>query len=72
MRISPLGIFGCNYDLDRVSEYARADAELTHPHPVCVQANALFAMAVANAIGTLKEAEELLSADQELGSEDER
>ena len=59
MRISPLGIFGCNYDLDRVSEYARADAELTHPHPVCVQANALFAMAVANAIGTLKEAEEL-------------
>lgn len=26
MRISPLGIFGCNYDLDRVSEEARADA----------------------------------------------
>jgi ADP-ribosyl-[dinitrogen reductase] hydrolase len=57
MRISPLGIFGCNYDLDRVSEYARADASLTHPHPVCLQANALFAMAVANAIATWKGAE---------------
>src|SRR5258706_72296 len=37
MRISPLGVFGCNHDLTRVSEYAKADALLTHPHPVCVQ-----------------------------------
>ena len=59
MRISPLGIFGCNYDLDRVSEYAITDAALTHPHPVCLQANALFARAVANAIGTWKGAQEL-------------
>src|SRR5215813_2430072 len=59
MRISPLGIFGCNYDLDRVSEYAMADAALTHPHPVCLQADAWFAMAVANAIGTWKRAQEL-------------
>lgn len=59
MRISPLGIFGSNYDLDRVSEYAMADAALTHPHPICLQANALFAMAVANAIGTWKGPQEL-------------
>lgn len=59
MRISPLGIFGCNYDLDRVSDHARADASLTHPHPVCLEANALFAMALANAIGTWKDAKEL-------------
>lgn len=59
MRISPLGIFGCKYDLDRVSEYASTDASLTHPHPVCLQTNALFAMAVANAVGTRKGAKEL-------------
>jgi ADP-ribosyl-[dinitrogen reductase] hydrolase len=59
MRISPLGIFGCNYDLDRVSEYAQQDAALTHPHPVCLQANALYAMGIANAIGTGKSAQEL-------------
>ena len=59
MRISPLGIFGCNYDLDRVSAYAMADAEITHPHPICVQANALFAMAIASAVGTRKGAQEL-------------
>ena len=52
MRISPLGIFGCNYDLDQVSEYARIDAALTHPNPVCLQANALFAMAISYSIRT--------------------
>src|SRR5947199_2139044 len=59
MRISPLGVFGCNYDLKRVSEYAQQDAALTHPHPVCLQANALFAMGIANSIGTSKGAQEL-------------
>jgi ADP-ribosyl-[dinitrogen reductase] hydrolase len=59
MRISPLGVFGCNYDLTRVSEYARADALLTHPHPVCVQANALYVMAIANSIGTWKDTQEI-------------
>lgn len=59
MRISPLGIFGCNRDLDQVSECATADALLTHPHPVCLQVNALFAMTVASAIGTGKGPKEL-------------
>ena len=52
MRVSPLGIFGANHPLKDVSKWARQDAELTHIHPVCGDANALFAMAIANAIRT--------------------
>lgn len=52
MRISPLGIFGANYDLEQVAAWARQDAGLTHPHPVCIQVNALFAMAIAHTIST--------------------
>jgi ADP-ribosylglycohydrolase len=50
MRISPLGIFGVGEDIQRVAEWARQDAALTHPHPVCLQANALYAAAIARAI----------------------
>ena len=50
MRISPLGIFGARRESTRVAEWARQDAAVTHPHPVCVQANALFALAVARAV----------------------
>ena len=50
MRISPLGIFGANFDLDQVAEWARQDAAITHVHPVCQQANALYTMAIANAV----------------------
>ncbi len=52
MRISPLGIFGTKHERLKVSEWAQQDAALTHPHPVCLQANALFAMAIAHAIKT--------------------
>ncbi len=52
MRISPLGIFGANHPLESVAEWARQDAALTHPHPVCVQANALYSLAIARAIKT--------------------
>jgi ADP-ribosyl-[dinitrogen reductase] hydrolase len=51
MRISPLGIFCCNLDRERTSEFARQDAALTHPHPVCLQTNSLFTMAIAEAVG---------------------
>jgi ADP-ribosylglycohydrolase len=57
MRISPLGVFCCNYDLDRTAAFAAQDAQLTHPHPICVQANALFTMAIATAIGQWKPAD---------------
>jgi len=50
MRVSPLGIFGANHDSEHVAEWARQDAAITHPHPVCRQANALFAMAIAHAV----------------------
>ncbi len=50
MRISPLGIFGANYELAQVDQWARQDAAITHIHPVCQQANALFAMAIAHAV----------------------
>ncbi len=50
MRISPLGIFGAGFSLDQVAEWAIRDAELTHPNPICRQANALFAMGIAHAI----------------------
>ena len=52
MRISPLGIFGVNYELEKVAEWARQDAAFTHIHPLCQQANALFAMAISHAVGT--------------------
>ena len=50
MRISPLGIFSANHDLEHAAEWARQDAAITHPHPVCRQANALFTMAIALAV----------------------
>lgn len=52
MRISPLGIIGANHSLKQVAEWARQDAALTHPHPVCLQANELFVMAIAHAVKT--------------------
>jgi len=50
MRISPLGIFGAGYSLTEVANWARQDALLTHPNPVCLDANAIFAMAIAEAV----------------------
>ncbi len=50
MRISPLGIFGAAHPAERVAEWARQDAAITHIHPVCAQVNALFAMAIAHAV----------------------
>jgi ADP-ribosylglycohydrolase len=50
MRISPLGIFGAGQDLKLVAEWARQDSAITHVHPVCQTANALFAMAIAHAV----------------------
>jgi ADP-ribosyl-[dinitrogen reductase] hydrolase len=54
MRISPLGIFCWNSDLETTAQLARLDASLTHPHPICGQANALFAMAIAQFISSRK------------------
>jgi ADP-ribosylglycohydrolase len=58
MRISPLGIFCWNCDIESTSRFAQQDAALTHPHPVCLQANALFAMAVSQLISSRKKPQE--------------
>lgn len=59
MRISPLGILGSKYDPEQVAEWAKQDAALTHPHPVCQQVNALYTMAIAFAVKTGCGAEDL-------------
>jgi ADP-ribosyl-[dinitrogen reductase] hydrolase len=52
MRISPLGIFGANYNRQQVGEWARQDAAITHPNLICQHVNSLFAMAISHAIKT--------------------
>lgn len=52
MRISPLGIFCTQRGVDQAAAWAAEDARLTHPHPVCVQVNALFVVGLAHAIRT--------------------
>lgn len=50
MRVSPLGIFAHALPAPRAAELARADSELTHPHPVCRDAVAAYVVAVSHAI----------------------
>jgi ADP-ribosylglycohydrolase/fructose-1,6-bisphosphatase/inositol monophosphatase family enzyme len=50
MRISPLGIFYAGRP-DEAADWARHDSRLTHPHPVCQDACAVFVAAIATAIG---------------------
>lgn len=48
MRVCPLGVFGAREEVgaQQAAEFARADAQLTHPNPVCVDANAAFVTAL--------------------------
>jgi ADP-ribosylglycohydrolase len=50
MRLSPLGVFGHALRPEEVAELARRDASLTHPHAVCQDASAVFAVTVARAV----------------------
>lgn len=59
MRISPLGIFGWQHPLDTVGSWAREDAVLTHPNPVCLDATTLFTQAIAHTVNTGCRAQEL-------------
>lgn len=52
MRMAPLGIWGHCLPPDQVATFARADSALTHPHPVCQEACAVFAVALAHAVAT--------------------
>ncbi len=59
MRISPLGIFGAWCPPHVVGNWAERDAAITHPHLVCCDCSALFAMAIADAIANGSSPEEL-------------
>lgn len=50
MRVSPLGVFGWRFPREEVAAWARADASMTHPHPVCQDASALLAVTIAHAV----------------------
>lgn len=54
MRVSPLGVFGArdNISLEQAMEFARQDAELTHPNLVCVDASAVLVAGIVTAIET--------------------
>lgn len=61
MRISPLGIFGVGNSAT-AADWARTDSSLTHPHPVCQDACAVFVAAIATAIATRCSAQECYQA----------
>lgn len=69
MRISPLGIFCWKHDLEDTARFAQEDAALTHPHPVCLQANALFAMSIAKLISHPSRPQELYREIKHWGAE---
>ncbi len=50
MRISPLGLLGYGIAEDTLVQWARSDAQLSHPHPVCQDANAVFVLALRQAL----------------------
>jgi ADP-ribosylglycohydrolase len=52
MRVTPLAIWGAGTDLtdDELASAARADASLTHIHPVCQDANAVYVIAMRYAL----------------------
>jgi ADP-ribosyl-[dinitrogen reductase] hydrolase len=51
MRASPLGILAHARPAWQAADWARTDAGLTHPHPVCGDATAAYVVALAHAIG---------------------
>ncbi|NCC25993.1 MAG: ADP-ribosylglycohydrolase family protein [Deltaproteobacteria bacterium] len=61
MRSCPLGIAGAGFGGNILAEWADDDAALTHPHPVCRQANIVFVRTLAFAIDTGKGTSDVLS-----------
>ena len=52
MRVAPLAVFGHAMKAGDLAGLARLDAGLTHPNPVCQDANAAFCIAIAAAINS--------------------
>ncbi len=59
MRVSPIGVWAAG-DPARAAATARADSNLTHPNPVCVDACAAYAAAIA--VGVAGEGREAMRA----------
>ena len=58
MRVSPLGILAHALPVAAAADLARQDAAITHPHPICQDANAAFVVAIAHAVATGADAEQ--------------
>ena len=52
MRASPLGIYGHQMPEKLLVELAREDSRLTHPHPICCDACAVYVVTIARALRT--------------------
>jgi ADP-ribosylglycohydrolase len=65
MRISPLAIFAAGRPLE-AARLARRDSALTHPHPVCQDACAVFTAAVATAIADASTADQCYQTATEM------
>lgn len=50
MRITPLGIWGHNLEIEEIAKYAHQDTSLSHPNPSCGYALACYSIAVATLI----------------------
>jgi ADP-ribosyl-[dinitrogen reductase] hydrolase len=50
MRISPLGIFGHHMNRLELARLAASDSQLSHPHPLCQAAVAVYATTIADAV----------------------
>ena len=60
MRISPFREYSVQtVTLRQPRSSRRWMLRLTHPHPICLQANALFAMSIAQSISRLKSPQEI-------------
>ncbi|MBN0273985.1 ADP-ribosylglycohydrolase family protein, partial [Pseudomonas aeruginosa] len=46
MRVAPIGIAAYGRP-ELAAQWARDDASLTHPHPICLESNAAMAAAIA-------------------------
>jgi ADP-ribosylglycohydrolase len=71
MRVSPLGILGGGAEEGKAGVWARQDAMLTHPNPVCQHANVVYAQALAFAIRTGSNAEQVYRFALELANQAE-
>jgi ADP-ribosylglycohydrolase len=66
MRISSLGIYGFQLPEEELWELTCEESGLTHPHPVCRQACALYTAAIAEAIRTGKQPEAIVEYVRQL------